>query len=47
MTYDPACGDLARYFLGDNVSEQSLASLAETIQKAIEDWFVSTEAQPK
>lgn len=51
---DPACYDLARHFLvsevvsepaGDGEVERSLASLAEAIQRAVDDWFLAAWAQ--
>lgn len=45
-TYDPACYELAEYFLKDEPIgeystpyEQACHDLALTIQQAIEDWF--------
>lgn len=36
-TYDPKCGELARYFLGEGASDHEVAELAAAIQRAIED----------
>jgi hypothetical protein len=39
--YDPKCEELARYFLASeaSVTESNVASLAGTIQRAIEGWL--------
>lgn len=41
-SYDMKCDDLARYFMsdGENAPEEEIASLAQAIQDAIENWFV-------
>lgn len=41
MSYDPACEDLAKYFIGDLsvASPKHVASLAQCIQDRIEDWL--------
>lgn len=38
-TYDPACEDLARYFLGVDAGAGDVADLAETIQECVEAWM--------
>ena len=39
--YDPACGELARYFLSEEAhTEEQVRDLAGDIQEAIEDWFL-------
>ncbi len=43
-TYDSKCLDLAQYFLCDQAGDS--ASLAQTIQEAIEGWFSSQEDRP-
>jgi hypothetical protein len=37
--YDPQCGDLARYFLGDKVRTELVQELAQHIQDEVEDWL--------
>jgi hypothetical protein len=39
--HDPKCGELARYFLEDEVgyTEQQVTELADLIQQTIEDWM--------
>lgn len=39
MTYDSACYDLVRHFLGNLAPEKSAAELAQHIQTEIEDWI--------
>ena len=40
--YDEKCDELARYFMADGEiqPEEAIADLAQTIQDAIENWFV-------
>ena len=40
--YDTKCDELARYFMADGEiqPEEEIADLAQTIQDAIENWFV-------
>jgi hypothetical protein len=40
-TYDPACAVLAKHFLQDRplATPEEIASLARSIQQAIEEWF--------
>ena len=39
MSYDPACYDLARHFMGDLTTERLRTELAQHIQTSIEDWI--------
>ena len=41
-SYDEKCDELARYFMsdGEDVPEEAIADLAQSIQDAIENWFV-------
>jgi hypothetical protein len=45
MAYDSKCLDLAQYFLGveGDDGDATQASLAQSIQDAVEDWFAGQE----
>lgn len=47
MSYDAKCGDLARYFLGDEygVTEAEVQELAQDIQRTIEDHLGARNAK--
>jgi hypothetical protein len=42
--YDPACGDLARHFLGDLASDRLVKELAQHIQDQVESWIEYEQA---
>ena len=44
--YDEACENLAKHFLGSNPQTGALQDLSQTIQDAIEDWFLVFGPQP-
>ena len=46
MSYDPACEELARYFLSDLARPELAAKLAQHIQDQIEEW-IKYEADAK
>lgn len=40
--YDPECAELAQHFLAhypQRITDERVASLARSIQQAVEDWF--------
>lgn len=39
MSYDPACADLAKYFLGDLATDRLVTNLSQAIQDRVEDWL--------
>lgn len=39
MSYDLACEELARHFMGERAPEKLTAELAQHIQTEIEDWL--------
>jgi len=39
--YDPACYELAAYFLPSNASARLKDGLAQAIQDAVEDWLTA------
>lgn len=39
--YDPACYELAAYFLPTKASARLKTALAQTVQDAIEDWMTA------
>lgn len=42
MSYDTKCEELAEHFLQDEEHDQNdVAELAQVIQDAVENWFVS------
>jgi hypothetical protein len=48
--YDPKCHDLATHFLGDDdvpaaENDLRIASLAESIQEAVEEWIADEDAR--
>ena len=43
--YDPACKNLAEYFLGNGALSDAVTDLAATIQQSVEDWFQSIEME--
>lgn len=41
MSYDPKCEELARHFAdGEDLSEDQIKDLADSIQEAVEAWFL-------
>lgn len=44
-SYDPACGDLARHFLGGLARDALVAQLAQHIQNEIEGWLEYEKAE--
>ena len=44
-SYDPECEKLARYFLASEpgIAEGDIRALAGVIQRAIEDWWATSE----
>lgn len=44
-SYDPECEKLARYFLQSEpgIHEGDITALAGTIQRAVEDWWATSE----
>ncbi len=43
--YDPRCLELSEYFLDGYPPDLSRPALAALIQRAIEDWFISEDAE--
>ncbi len=41
--FDTKCAELAVHFLGTDVSDANVASLAQAIQNAVEDWMEGCE----
>ena len=41
ILFDPECAALAKYFLKNAATSENINSLAETIQDAVEGWFIA------
>lgn len=41
ILFDPECAALAKYFLKNAATNENISSLAETIQDAVEGWFIA------
>lgn len=41
ILFDPECAALAKYFLKNAANAENINSLAETIQDAIQGWFIA------